>query len=77
MNIRFTDARITEFYEGGLHFKNTGESISVPDLLADGLLQKTHRLDGQSVPVFEVVPETAPSAPKSAKPPVKAADQGE
>lgn len=60
MKLEFTDERIKEYYEGGLHYTNDGEPIEVSESLGQEMLKKVHFLDDKQVPVFRVVaPENA------------------
>jgi hypothetical protein len=60
MQIKFTDERIKEYFEGGIHFTNDGEPIDVSDSQGEEMLKKIHFLDDKEVKVFErVVDEDA------------------
>lgn len=57
MQIKFSDERIKEYYEGGLHILNDGEPLEVSELQGNEMLKAIHFLDDKQVPVFEKVKE--------------------
>ncbi len=55
MKIQFTDKRISEYKNGDFHAINDGEPIEVNPAIAGEFLAAKHVLDGEFVPVFELV----------------------
>jgi hypothetical protein len=71
MQIKFSDERIKEYYEGGVHFLNNddGEPIEVSESLGNELLKAIHFLDDEQVHVFtRVEGGTEPTQEASAGP---------
>jgi hypothetical protein len=56
MNLKFNpEAKVTEFREGGLYFKNEGDPVEVQPRIGQVLLRRMHEVQrGQFVPVFVV-----------------------
>jgi hypothetical protein len=75
MKIEFTDERIKEYYEGGIHELNDGEPIEVSEAKGQEMLKKIHFLDDKEVHVFQKVKEEAPADDASAEDTAAASDQ--